>query len=134
MLRKLQNLAELEQRWDNEKKDMASSTGRSPGEGFFVNYHLTENKLPELEMLCFITGAKFEEEDPELSVKELIVLVGQEKEKEDMSKVFTWMINLVAVVIFSIVKLSITISLRELSDLNDCNAHHLPIQLNRYIT
>ena len=134
MLRKLQNLAELEQRWDNEKKDMASSTGRTPGEGFFVNYHLTENKLPELEMLCFITGAKFEEEDPELSVKELIVLVGEEKEKEDMSKVSTWTIDLVAVVIFSIVKLSITISLRELSDLNDRNAHHLPIQLNRYIT
>ena len=86
MLRKLQNLAELEQRWDNEKKDMKGS-GRTPTEGFFVNYHLTENKLPELEMLCFITGAKFEEEDPELSVKELITLVGQEKEKEDMSKV-----------------------------------------------
>ena len=86
MLRKLQNLAELEQRWDNEKKETKSS-GKSPNEAFFVNYHLTENKMTELEMLCFITGAKFDEEEPEGSVKELIVLVGEEKQKEDMSKV-----------------------------------------------
>jgi hypothetical protein len=89
MLRKLQNLAELEQRWDNEMKDIIGS-GRAPGEGFFVNYHLAENKLSELEMLCFITGAKFEEEDPELSVKELITLVGQDKHKEEMSKVWAY--------------------------------------------
>ncbi|KAL5256674.1 hypothetical protein ACHWQZ_G011808 [Mnemiopsis leidyi] len=92
MLRKLQNLAELEQRWDNEKKETASS-GKSPSEAFFVNFHLTENKMTELEMLCFITGAKFDEEDPESSVKELIVLVGEEKEKEDMSKT-KWLLGM----------------------------------------
>ena len=88
MLRKLQNLAELEQRWDSERGDVLSGS-RDVQDAFFNSYHLHENKLGELEMLCFITGVGYEEgAGAETSVKELILLVGnQEVEKEELSKV-----------------------------------------------
>ena len=55
MLRKLQNLAELEQRWDAECEDVSGGTLLASSM-FFCSHHLTENKLAELEMLCFIAG------------------------------------------------------------------------------
>ena len=44
MLRKIQNLAELEQRWESEQKDVQNNTTKA-ADAFFASYHLVEVTL-----------------------------------------------------------------------------------------
>eukprot|EP00116_Pleurobrachia_bachei_P004916 sb/3465178/ len=73
-LRKLQSLAELEQRWDHTREEFHVGLGKA-GEAFFSSYHLQESTLGELELLCFITGVVYDIESPEDAVRELLELV-----------------------------------------------------------
>ncbi|XP_014675681.1 PREDICTED: LOW QUALITY PROTEIN: probable E3 ubiquitin-protein ligase HECTD4 [Priapulus caudatus] len=59
LLRQLQTIAELEQRWQNEVNDIRQ--GMMPASmSFFAGYHLTENKSKELALLCYLKEVEWD--------------------------------------------------------------------------
>ncbi|XP_055995500.1 probable E3 ubiquitin-protein ligase HECTD4 isoform X2 [Ostrea edulis] len=58
LLRQLQSLAELEQRWHNEVRD--HNEGNTTVPPFFSDFHLQETKGKELAMLCFVKDVSIE--------------------------------------------------------------------------
>lgn len=69
LVRQLQSLAELEQRWHNEVNDLKQESSQFPP--FFDDYHLQETKLKELTMLCFLKDVELDLADPEEAMKYL---------------------------------------------------------------
>ncbi|KAJ8312853.1 hypothetical protein KUTeg_010226 [Tegillarca granosa] len=70
LIRQLQSLAELEQRWHNEVIDHKQENVQSPP--FFHDYHLQETKTKELTMLCFVKEISLEQGETEEAVKLLL--------------------------------------------------------------
>ncbi|XP_062590799.1 probable E3 ubiquitin-protein ligase HECTD4 isoform X2 [Saccostrea cucullata] len=68
LLRQLQSLAELEQRWHSEVMDHKEGNTTVPP--FFADFHLQETKAKELAMLCFMKEVPLES-DNERAVKSL---------------------------------------------------------------
>ncbi|GAB6029828.1 putative E3 ubiquitin-protein ligase HTD4 [Chamberlinius hualienensis] len=70
LIRRLQALAELEQRWQSEVEDIRQ--GMMPANmAFFADYHFSESKTKELSMLCFLKGVDMEGSSAEVVVHKL---------------------------------------------------------------
>ncbi|KAK3084084.1 hypothetical protein FSP39_007865 [Pinctada imbricata] len=75
LLRQLQSLADLEQRWYNEvvdrKQMKKEEENKTPPQDppFFHDYHLQETKSKELAMLCFLKSVPLEASDYEHAIK-----------------------------------------------------------------
>ncbi|OWF52164.1 E3 ubiquitin-protein ligase HECTD4 [Mizuhopecten yessoensis] len=69
LMRQLQGLADLEQRWYNEVQEhKADSQQASP---FFNDYHLQEGNMKELHMLCFVKDVQLDPAEVEDAMKML---------------------------------------------------------------
>ncbi|ESO97623.1 hypothetical protein LOTGIDRAFT_228255 [Lottia gigantea] len=70
LIRQLQTLADLEQRWFNEVEEQRQE--KNPAfTPYFQDYHLQELKHKELTMLCFLKEVVLDTEEPERAVKSL---------------------------------------------------------------
>uniref|UniRef100_A0A8C4Q6L6 HECT domain-containing protein n=1 Tax=Eptatretus burgeri TaxID=7764 RepID=A0A8C4Q6L6_EPTBU len=81
--RQLQNVAELEQRWEQAVEDEAGASNTiltSSSTNYdstlnctfpFFEYHLHEIQIKEMRLLCFLLGKQFDEDDLEHSTRSL---------------------------------------------------------------
>ncbi|KAK7506010.1 hypothetical protein BaRGS_00002732 [Batillaria attramentaria] len=92
LLRQLQTMADLEQRWRNEVEEHCQENV-PPSPPFFHDYHLQDLKHKELAMLCFLKDVQLDRASLEITVKTLMerfeadVQAWQDKvEEEEMKK------------------------------------------------
>ncbi|XP_025090246.1 probable E3 ubiquitin-protein ligase HECTD4 isoform X2 [Pomacea canaliculata] len=71
LLRQLQTMADLEQRWRNEVEEYCQGNTSVPSP-FFHDYHLQDLKYKELAMLCFIKDVPLDSSSLEVTVKLLL--------------------------------------------------------------
>ncbi|XP_077866440.1 putative E3 ubiquitin-protein ligase HECTD4 [Saccoglossus kowalevskii] len=89
VLRQLQSLAELEQKWQTEVDDLRQ--GSLPlGIAFFADYHLQESKSRELAFLCYLKDVELDPINLEEAVNSLREkLEAEANRKEEKDKVET---------------------------------------------
>ncbi|KAK7087914.1 probable E3 ubiquitin-protein ligase HECTD4 isoform X2 [Littorina saxatilis] len=92
LLRHLQTMADLEQRWRNEVEEHCQPNV-APSPPFFHDYHMQDLRHKELAMLCFLKDVPLDRTSLELTVKTLMerfesdVQAWKEKtEEEEMKK------------------------------------------------
>ncbi len=70
LMRRLQTIAELENRWEIEVENLQDDT-ESPGDIFFLDYQYHESKLKDLAILFFLKGIETEGKSMSQAVLEL---------------------------------------------------------------
>ncbi|KAL8604631.1 hypothetical protein ACOMHN_013411 [Nucella lapillus] len=71
LLRQLQTMADLEQRWKNEVEEHCQQN-ISPSSPFFRDYHMQDLRHKELAMLCFLKDVSLDRTSLELTIKALM--------------------------------------------------------------
>ncbi|XP_055958013.1 probable E3 ubiquitin-protein ligase HECTD4 [Patella vulgata] len=86
LIRQLQTLADLEQRWFNEVEEHRQEKNPS-FTPYFTDYHLHELKHKELTMLCFLKEVALDTEDTERAVKTLREKFNSDVENSDKESI-----------------------------------------------